>query len=95
LIEKENTVGGADKEAFLEHLYVKAGSDFARISEQLMKATVPVLLGEEKVTILNVWCDKDEALKEDFYAKFDIRQPENLKLLMHVAQWARPQWPQK
>ena len=95
IIEKENIGGGVDKEAFLEHLYVKSGHDYGRISEQLMEATIPILLEEEKVTILNVWYSKDEPLKEDFYAKFDIKQPENLKLLMHVAQWARPSWQPK
>ena len=95
IIEKENSVGGVDKEAFLEHLYVRPGHDIEGISEQLMKSTLQILLDEERITILNVWYDMDEPLKESFYAKFDMRQPENLKLLMYVAQWARPSWPPK
>lgn len=75
MIEKENVKGGVDKEAFLEHLYVKQGHDCNKISVELMKVTIPVLLEEEKVTIINVLCNKDESLKEDFYAKFDIKEP--------------------
>jgi len=92
LIEKENVKGGFDKEAFLEHLYVKQGHDCEKISEQLMRTAVPYLLKDERVTILNVWYNKDEPLGEEFYAKFNIKETENLKLLMHVAEWARPSW---
>lgn len=95
IIEKENVKGGVDKEAFLEHLYVRQGHDIVTISEQLMRTTIPILLEDERVTILNVWYSKDESLTEDFYAKFDIKEPKNLKLLMHVAQWAQPKWKPK
>jgi len=95
VIEKENVEGGIDKEAFLEHLYVKSGHDQERIAEQLMKASIPILLEDEKVTFLNVEYNTDEPFSKEFYAKFDIKEPENIKLLMHVAQWARPIWEPK
>ena len=95
MIEKENIEGGVDKEAFLEHLYVKSGHDYEVIAEQLMKASIPILLHDEKVTFLNVWYNEDEPLSKEFYERFDIEKPENLEMLMHVAQWARPTWKPK
>lgn len=90
VIEKENVEGGVDKEAFLEHLYVKSGHDYESIAKQLMKASIQILLEDEKVTFLNVLYNTDEPFRKKFYAEFDIKKPENIELLMHVAQWARP-----
>lgn len=95
VIEKENVEGGVDKEAFLENLYVKSGHDYENIAGQLMKASIPILLEDEKVTFLNVEYNTDEPFSKEFYAKFDIKEPENIELLMHVAQWARPTWEPK
>jgi len=95
VIEKENVEGGVYKEAFLEHLYVKSGHDYEGIAERMMKASIPILLQDEKVTFLNVWYNEDEPLSKEFYVKFDIKKPENLEMLMHVAQWARPTWEPK
>ncbi len=91
LIEREAVGGSVNKEAFLEHLYVRPGLDHAAVAERLMNASVHILLDDERTTILNVWHSKDDPLSREFYAKFDIREGD-LQLLMHVAEWARPTW---
>jgi len=91
LIEREAVGGSVNKEAFLEHLYIRPGSDHAAIAERLMKASIQILQDNEKTTILNVFHSKDEPFGKEFYAKFDITESD-IQLLMHVAQWARPPW---
>jgi hypothetical protein len=55
----------------------------------------PFLLEDEKTTILNVWQGKNERLGKKFYAKFGIEKPEDLDILMMVADWAKPTWKPK
>jgi translation elongation factor EF-Ts len=74
VIEKEKVEGGVDKEAFLEHLYVKAGYDYEGITEQLMRASIPILLQDEKVTFLNVEYNEDEPLSKEFLCKVRYKE---------------------